>query len=239
MGLARTHTASDAASATARGPPVWSGDVGITKILGGASMLRKKGVSELGRANHGDAGARGLLDGYSIETRLRNSRCHRCRSRERSPPACPCRHRGHYQKSARLARRDLDSAQPPCRWAGSIGRSATVLALLGMSDPLPERGVFAAGAQNGCILPLKRTANQRRLIRDGGESQGPLAPRFSPVLGPLLLDDAGISVLVSFGAVISVSSSRVLPPSLPVRSIADLLITALVTSPPPPPTTAQ
>lgn len=65
------------------------------------------------------------------------------------------------------------------------------------------------------------------------ESQGPLAPRFSPVLGPLLLDDAGISVLVSFGAVISVSSSRVLPPSLPVRSIADLLITALVTSPPP------
>lgn len=60
---------------------------------------RKKGVSELGRANHGDAVARGLLDGYSIETRMGNPRWHRSRSRERSPLAVPLSSQGSLPKS--------------------------------------------------------------------------------------------------------------------------------------------
>jgi len=65
MRLAWTHTASDAASA-ARGPPVWSGDVEITKRLNSASTLRKK-VNL--RAGPGESWRCGRPRAYSMVTR--------------------------------------------------------------------------------------------------------------------------------------------------------------------------
>lgn len=183
MGPARTHTASDAASGCSRSARVVWRRWDYEKIEWCVDVEEKKGVSELGRANHGDAGARGLLDGYSIETRLRNSRCHRCCSRERSAPA------------ALVVTGVVSTAFSESHGEIWILLSHHVDGRVRLADRQRfwrcwecqirfQNGVFAA--QNGCILPLKSASNQRRLIRDGGESQGPLASRFSSVLGSFL-----------------------------------------------------
>jgi hypothetical protein len=88
---------------------------------------------------------------------------------------------------------------------------------------------------------LKRASNERRLIRDGGESQGPPAapscdswPFSLPWHERRWYLGIGIFCCCYLGVVPTLAF-------LPVCSIADRLITAVVTSPPspprPPPTT--